>query len=83
MSAHYTGHWPDLFSMPLSIIDQAAKARIAVDDWTFGGGTALMLQIDHRDSHDIDISPKTRSTGSSSPLPQAGGSRLRPDWMRS
>ena len=55
MSAHYTGHWSDLFYMALSIIDQAAKAGIAVDDWTFGGGTALMLQIDHRDSHDIDI----------------------------
>jgi predicted nucleotidyltransferase component of viral defense system len=25
------------------------------DDWTFGGGTALMLQIDHRLSHDVDI----------------------------
>ena len=37
MSAHYTGHWSDLFYMALSIIDQAAKAGIAVDDWTFGG----------------------------------------------
>ncbi|HWU64856.1 MAG TPA: nucleotidyl transferase AbiEii/AbiGii toxin family protein, partial [Ensifer sp.] len=23
--------------------------------WSFGGGTALMLQIDHRDSFDIDV----------------------------
>lgn len=23
--------------------------------WSFGGGTALMLQIDHRESHDIDV----------------------------
>jgi hypothetical protein len=23
--------------------------------WSFGGGTALMLQIDHRESHDIDL----------------------------
>jgi hypothetical protein len=26
-----------------------------VDNWTFGGGTAMMLQIDHRESRDIDI----------------------------
>jgi len=24
-------------------------------DWSFGGGTALMLQIDHRESHNIDL----------------------------
>lgn len=23
--------------------------------WSFGGGTALMLQINHRESHDIDV----------------------------
>nr|AWM05002.1 hypothetical protein CIT40_32505 [Bradyrhizobium amphicarpaeae] len=26
-----------------------------IDRWTFGGGTAMMLQIDHRISHDVDI----------------------------
>lgn len=26
-----------------------------INHWTFGGGTAMMLQIDHRESHDIDI----------------------------
>jgi hypothetical protein len=31
------------------------QANIATDDWTFGGGTAMMLQIDHRESHDVDI----------------------------
>lgn len=31
-----------------------AKQKI-IDHWTFGGGTAMMLQIDHRVSHDIDI----------------------------
>jgi hypothetical protein len=25
------------------------------DEWTFGGGTALMLQINHRESRDVDI----------------------------
>jgi hypothetical protein len=26
-----------------------------IDHWTIGGGTAMMLQIDHRESHDVDI----------------------------
>jgi hypothetical protein len=26
-----------------------------IDQWTLGGGTAMMLQIGHRESHDIDI----------------------------
>ncbi len=26
-----------------------------LDQWSFGGGTALMLQIGHRESHDIDL----------------------------
>ncbi|WP_370125257.1 nucleotidyl transferase AbiEii/AbiGii toxin family protein [Sinorhizobium fredii] len=26
-----------------------------IDGWTLGGGTALMLQIDHRESFDVDI----------------------------
>jgi hypothetical protein len=26
-----------------------------IEDWTFGGGTAMMLQINHRESRDVDI----------------------------
>jgi len=26
-----------------------------MQDWSFGGGTALMFQIQHRESHDIDL----------------------------
>ena len=39
----------------MAIVDQANANGIAMCDWTFGGGTALMLQIGHRDSHDIDL----------------------------
>jgi hypothetical protein len=39
----------------MAIVDQANANGIAMSDWTFGGGTALMLQIGHRDSHDIDL----------------------------
>lgn len=37
------------------IIDQANGEGDIVGAWTFGGGTALMLQIGHRQSHDIDL----------------------------
>lgn len=39
----------------MSIVDQSNDRGLGMEDWTFGGGTALMLQIGHRDSHDIDL----------------------------
>lgn len=47
--------WPILFDLAIDIIDQASKVSGASPEWTFGGGTALMLQIDHRESFDIDL----------------------------
>ncbi|WP_245464080.1 nucleotidyl transferase AbiEii/AbiGii toxin family protein [Rhizobium sp. NXC24] len=47
--------WADLFDQATSIIDQANREFNLIDSWTFGGGTALMLQIDHRESFDVDI----------------------------
>lgn len=47
--------WTDLFDRATSIIDQANREFNLIDSWTFGGGTALMLQIDHRESFDVDI----------------------------
>lgn len=43
--------WEILFRDAVSLIRQTG----VIDHWTFGGGTALMIQIDHRVSHDIDI----------------------------
>jgi hypothetical protein len=37
------------------MIGQINSAHHIIDHWTLGGGTALMLQIGHRDSHDVDI----------------------------
>lgn len=37
------------------IIDQANASGLIVDFWTLGGGTALMLHMEHRESHDIDL----------------------------
>jgi hypothetical protein len=47
--------WDVLFRIALSIIDKTSAAIDASIPWTVGGGTALMLQIGHRQSHDIDI----------------------------
>lgn len=47
--------WVELFRIARDLIRQVNSRDTIIDYWTFGGGTALMLQIDHRKSHDIDI----------------------------
>lgn len=47
--------WPVLFDLAINILEHFKKANGFTPQWTFGGGTALMLQIDHRESHDIDL----------------------------
>lgn len=37
------------------MIDAVNAEHPILNDWTFGGGTALMLQIDHRESYDVDL----------------------------
>jgi hypothetical protein len=37
------------------MIKQVNSEQRIIDHWTFGGGTAMMLQIDHRESNDVDI----------------------------
>lgn len=55
MNTPSPSRWGDLFDTAISIIDQANREHTIVDRWTLGGGTALMLHIDHRESHDIDL----------------------------
>lgn len=55
MNAPAPSRWRELFCQAMSIIDQANAHGQIVDRWTFGGGTALMLQIGHRESRDIDL----------------------------
>jgi hypothetical protein len=50
-TATSSGGWHRLFKQACSLIRQANIG----DDWTFGGGTAMMIQIGHRESRDIDI----------------------------
>ncbi len=44
-----------LFRMARALIRQVNTNQRIIDQWTFGGGTAMMLQIDHRESRDVDI----------------------------
>jgi hypothetical protein len=48
-------NWARLFRIARALIHQVNSERPIIDRWTFGGGTAMMLQIDHRESHDVDI----------------------------
>ncbi len=47
--------WARLFRIACSLIRQVNSKQTIIESWTFGGGTAMMLQIGHRDSHDVDI----------------------------
>jgi hypothetical protein len=47
--------WAQLFRIGRSLIRQVNADQTIIDHWTFGGGTAMMLQINHRESHDVDF----------------------------
>lgn len=47
--------WARLFRIACSLIRQVNAKQVVIDPWSFGGGTAMMLQIDHRESRDVDI----------------------------
>lgn len=55
MAQSQTSHWAELFDQAQKIISQANSKFTVLDRWSFGGGTALMLQIHHRESFDVDI----------------------------
>ena len=47
--------WKHLLAIAIDLIEQANRPFPVIDVWTLGGGTAMMIQIDHRESRDIDI----------------------------
>jgi hypothetical protein len=48
--------WRRLFHIAVDLIDQLRDNAGGYDfEWSFGGGTAMMIQIGHRESHDVDI----------------------------
>jgi hypothetical protein len=47
--------WRALLNEAFGILDHVNRDADIVDTWSFGGGTAMMIQIDHRESHDVDL----------------------------
>src|SRR5258706_10811127 len=47
--------WETLFQRALKLIDSVAESGTKLENWSFGGGTVLMLKHRHRFSKDIDI----------------------------
>lgn len=47
--------WKWLLRAAHGLIAQVNSPVSLIDNWALGGGTALMLRIDHRESHDVDI----------------------------
>ena len=47
--------WESLFKRAMRVLDSAVAMGVPADDWSFGGGTVLMLKYRHRFSKDIDI----------------------------
>jgi hypothetical protein len=47
--------WKSLLERALRCLDSLAGLAMAAPEWTFGGGTVLMLRHAHRVSKDVDI----------------------------
>lgn len=48
------GIWREIWATALKLTDHLATV-VHEPVWSFGGGTALMLRLNHRHSKDIDI----------------------------
>ena len=55
MSVARPSEWETLFDVAIIIFDHFHSDHGYMPQWSFGGGTAIMLQIDHRESHDVDL----------------------------
>jgi hypothetical protein len=53
--ATHKSDWSRLFKIACDLIRQVNADAPVIDYWILGGGTAMMLQIDHRESHDVDL----------------------------
>lgn len=55
MSDERTLIWQTLFRRAMRVLESSVTMGVPADDWSFGGGTVLMLKYQHRFSKDIDI----------------------------
>jgi hypothetical protein len=49
--------WARLLRIARALIRQVNSGQSIIDHWTLGGGTAMMLQINHRESRDVQLLP--------------------------
>ncbi|OZA85063.1 MAG: hypothetical protein B7X65_23035 [Polaromonas sp. 39-63-25] len=49
-----TGIWREIFAAALTLTDHLATV-VNRPTWSFGGGTVLMLRLNHRHSKDVDL----------------------------
>lgn len=74
--------WEVLFAHALTAIGEISSHGRANPFWTFGGGTALMLQYGHRLSKDIDIFvPDPQSLGFVTPRLSAVMEEITNDYV--
>lgn len=78
-----TSSWEALFDLALQALDHVFPPRSPAGepDWTFGGGTALMLQIGHRISHDVDIFVQRARLKSFTPAVNPAVARISPRYQ--
>ena len=55
MSSPGSTTWQALLGKGLACLDSLATLGIPAPEWTFGGGTVLMLRYGHRVSRDVDL----------------------------
>ncbi|MES2687593.1 MAG: nucleotidyl transferase AbiEii/AbiGii toxin family protein [Pseudomonadota bacterium] len=48
------GVWREIFTAALTLTDHLATV-VNKPTWSFGGGTVLMLRLNHRHSKDVDL----------------------------
>ncbi len=75
------GPWGALFKSALTLMDHLATV-IDKPMWTFGGGTVLMLRLNHRYSRDIDlIVPDPQYLGHVTPRLSDTAEKLTTDYV--
>ena len=77
------GAWRSLFPKALSLMDHL-ESKVEGIQWTFGGGTVLMLRIAHRMSKDIDLFvPDPQALGFVNPRLSDAAERVSTDYEES
>lgn len=75
------GPWAPLFAAAVTLTDHLGRV-VEKPFWTFGGGTVLMLRLNHRHSRDIDLFvPDPQYLGYVTPRLSEVAERLTSDYV--